>query len=89
MIAEPPSELGAVQLTVACPLPAEAETPVGLPGTPSEPTVITDRHWGDAAAISSVLLAILVDTRSGSMPKLVLLPKVREILVRPPVSRWQ
>ena len=33
MIALPPLLLGAVQLTVACPFPGVADTPVGAPGT--------------------------------------------------------
>ncbi len=34
VIAQPPSDEGAVQLTVACPLPAAALTPVGALGRP-------------------------------------------------------
>ena len=32
--AEPPSDAGAVKVTVACSEPGLAETPVGAPGTP-------------------------------------------------------
>ena len=33
MMADPPLEAGAVKLTLAWPLPATADTPVGAPGT--------------------------------------------------------
>jgi hypothetical protein len=33
VIGEPPSEAGALHVTVACPLPAVAPTPIGASGT--------------------------------------------------------
>lgn len=33
LIAAPPFDAGAEKVTVACPSPAEADTPVGAPGT--------------------------------------------------------
>ena len=53
----PPSEAGAVQLTVACPLPATAVMPVGGSGGP---VGVTAAEGADAALVPTALAALTV-----------------------------
>ena len=57
MIALPPSEAGAVQETVACALPAVADTAVGAPGTPNGVTLL---EAAEAAPLPAALVAVTV-----------------------------
>ena len=51
MIALPPLLAGAVQLTVACPLPAVADTPVGAPGAVDcEPVTATSSRYMEVSS---------------------------------------
>ncbi len=57
MIALPPFEVGAVQLSVACPLPAEAETFVGALGGPIG---VTAFEGVDAGPVPAPFVAVTV-----------------------------
>ena len=59
MIAAPPFELGAVQLTVACPLPAVAVTPVGAPGAVA--AGVTALLGLDAVPVPALFVAVTVN----------------------------
>ena len=56
MIAAPPSEAGAVQLTVACALPPVALTPVGAPGIPG----VTELEVADEVLVPNGFVAVTV-----------------------------
>ena len=56
MIAEPPLEAGAVQLTVACAFPAVALTLVGAPGT------VIGVIGAEAADVAPVPMPLLATT---------------------------
>ena len=56
---EPPSEAGAEKLTVAWPLPADAEAPVGDPGTVA--TGVTEFDGDDAGPVPALLVAVTVN----------------------------
>jgi hypothetical protein len=58
VIAEPPSDDGAVQLTVACASPPIAETPVGAPGTAA---VVAALEAADAGPLPTALVAVTVN----------------------------
>jgi hypothetical protein len=58
VIALPPFDAGAVQVTVACPLPAVAVTPVGGPGTV---TGVTEFDGAEAGPAPAALLATTVN----------------------------
>lgn len=58
VMAKPPFDAGAVQLTLAWPLPAVATTFVGAPGT--VPT-LTAFEWADSAPVPAVLIALTVN----------------------------
>ena len=60
MIALPPLEDGAVQLTVACPLPGVALTPVGAPGT-VELAGVTLFEDADAGPVPTEFVAVTVN----------------------------
>ena len=57
MIDDPPSETGTVQLTVACPLPADAVTLVGASGLPGA-TGVTATDAVDDALVPAELVAV-------------------------------
>lgn len=56
-IALPPAFVGAVQLTVACALPAVALTPVGAPGVAEGVTAL---EGADAGPVPIALVAVTV-----------------------------
>ena len=58
MIALPPSLVGGVKLTVASPLPATADTPVGAPGTVLGVTAVEAL---DAADVPAAFVAVTVN----------------------------
>ena len=58
MTAEPPSDDGAFQVTVACSLPAVAETLVGAPGTVAGVTAVEAE---EAALLPLALVAMTVN----------------------------
>ena len=58
VIAEPPLELGAVNVTVACALPAVAVPMVGAPGTVAGVTLF---DAAEAAPVPAELLAVMVN----------------------------
>jgi hypothetical protein len=58
VIAEPPFDDGAVQLTVACPLPAVAVTPVGAPGMVAG---LTAFEAADAGPMPAAFVAVTVN----------------------------
>ena len=58
MIADPPSLAGAVQVTTAEALPAEAATPVGAPGTVLGVTAVLAN---DAGEVPAALAAVTVN----------------------------
>src|SRR5579872_4148095 len=55
---EPPFEAGAEKLTVACLLPATADTPVGAPGTPA--VGVTEFEAVEAGPAPALLVAVTV-----------------------------
>ena len=57
MIVEPPFEVGAVQVTVAWPLPAVAVTLVGAPGGAAGVTVL---EAAEAGPVPAELVAVTV-----------------------------
>ena len=56
-MADPPLDAGAVHDTVACPLPATADTPVGAPGTVAG---VTATEAADAAPVPATFFAVTV-----------------------------
>ena len=58
VITDPPSEDGAVQVTVACVLPAVAETLVGTPGTVERAPGVTALEDEDALPSPTLLVAV-------------------------------
>ena len=62
--AEPPFDAGGVQVTVACPLPADAVTPVGADGAPAAVNPRTATIWA-VVELVLVLVAVLAGTRRG------------------------
>ncbi len=58
MIGLPPFETGAVKLTVACALPAVADTAVGVPGTVTGVTLL---DAADTAPVPITLVAVTVN----------------------------
>ncbi len=58
MIAVPPSEAGALQLTVACAFPPTAVTLVGAPGTVSG---VTELDGVEDALVPAELVAVTVN----------------------------
>ncbi len=59
-MALPPLEAGAVQLTVACPLPGVAVTAVGAPGT-VELLGVTLFDGADAGPVPTAFVAVTVN----------------------------
>ena len=57
MIVEPPLDVGAVQVTVAWPLPAVAATLVGAPGAAAGVTLL---EAAEAAPVPAELVAVTV-----------------------------
>ena len=57
-MADPPVEVGMVQLTVACALPAVAVTEVGVPGTV---TGVTELEAVEADPVPAALVAVTVN----------------------------
>jgi len=66
----PPSVAGGVQLTVACPLPAIAETPIGAPGAVGEAALAATAESGSmtnatiTGAIKARLTCAAAETRT-------------------------
>ena len=60
MIGLPPSDPGAVQLTVADPSPAVAPTPLGAPGTVAGATGVTALEAADSGPAPTLLIAATV-----------------------------
>ena len=58
LIAAPPSDDGAAKVTVPCPCPGTADTPVGAPGTPRG---VTAEEAADAAPDPATLAAVTVN----------------------------
>jgi hypothetical protein len=58
VIAEPPSDAGALKLTLACRSPGVADTPVGAPGTVRG---VTAADGADAAPVPATLVAATVN----------------------------
>jgi len=59
-IALPPLDPGSVQLTVACPFPATALTPVGAPGTVAGAAGVTAADGVDSALLPTLFVATTV-----------------------------
>jgi hypothetical protein len=59
--AEPPSEAGAVKLTVACAFPAVAVAPVGAPGAVGGEPGVTEFDTVDAALGPAAFVATTVN----------------------------
>ncbi len=57
-MADPPSEAGAVQVTMADPTPAVAEPMVGAPAVVG---VVTELDWAEAAPVPTPLMAATVN----------------------------
>ena len=60
MIAEPPFDAGAVNVTVACALPAVAVAPVGAPGTVAGVTGVTLFDAAEGALGPTAFVAVTV-----------------------------
>jgi hypothetical protein len=59
VIADPPFEAGAFQVTVACPLPAVAVTPVGAPATVAGVTAFDGAETGpDPPTVAAVTVNV-------------------------------
>src|SRR3954464_13067919 len=79
----PPVSAGAIQVTVACPFPGTAATPVGAPGTLRG---VTGAEGAEAGPVPTTLLAVTVSVYAVPWvrPATVALVAPMTLAVRPP-----